>query len=119
MSESQVSKWVQQFIKDGWLLAREYRDEYGHTRYRYSLPDNALERLEKHKMKKVGRKFVRAKVPQQARAEHWRKNLRKTQIEDLLGGSDVTAVGESSLTVVSPTRVLQVHCPEWCPVIAE
>lgn len=58
-SESQVSKWVRVFVHDAWLIANAYRDEFGHPRYRYSLPDTALSRLEKRKMKKEGRRYVR------------------------------------------------------------
>jgi hypothetical protein len=83
-SESQVRKLIKRFHLDGWLLIDEKRDAFGHPHYSYKPPDNALKRLTDHKMKMNGRSFVRAKVPQQARAEQWRKNLRKEKIDVLL-----------------------------------
>jgi len=99
-SESQVSKWVQVFVNDAWLIATAYRDEFGHPRYRYSLPDNALTLLEKRKMKKEGRRYARKTQASKRRPQCYRNIAQELLDED--AHASATCVPRESLTARSP-----------------
>jgi hypothetical protein len=49
-----VGGWVQRFSLDGWIRIEEYRNKFGHPRYKYEVTPETVERVRKRAMPKDG-----------------------------------------------------------------
>lgn|ERR1039458_1214970 len=69
ISESTVSDAVQMFVKDGWLVIKKSRDQYGHDHYKYAWAPGALEKIKARKRQRNERgEYVREKQVRKQRA---------------------------------------------------
>ena len=69
ISESTVSDAVQMFVKDGWLVIKKSRDQYGHDHYKYAWAPGALEKIKARKRQRDERgEYVREKQVRKQRA---------------------------------------------------
>jgi len=69
-STEQVNRLINRFVQDGWLTAKEFRDERGYPRCHYTMTGDQLKAVQARKMKKdENGDYVREKNPKQSRKD--------------------------------------------------
>jgi hypothetical protein len=90
-----VGGWIQSFNRDGWLTIVEYRNKFGHPRYKYEVPPATVEKVRKRAMAKdASGEYIRKKCGNKVRKTSYKK-----RVEELL---DSNADGSRSPITAPP-----------------
>lgn len=96
-----VAGWVQKFNEHGWLRIEEYRDKFGHPRYKYEVAPDTVERVKNRAMAKdANSEYIRMKCVKKVRKTSYKK-----QVQEILDGAVPTGNGNAiAPPLVDPSR---------------